>query len=555
MSISLPTLEAPDLNQQKVSDDKLLFRSIIVLSLIWFWLLNGMDLVATYHPHDDSLFINLAKNILSGQWLGPYDEKTLIKGPGYPLFLAFVHHLGLPLLFAQQLLYCLFSVLVVVALRPLVDNRWLLLLIFVLVLLNPFIYMYPGTGRVFRFGLSMPLVLATFACMFGLVTRIRGSFKSRFLWATGLGFFFSYLWFTREEGIWLLPSLGLTILLFIIADAGYTRKQFVQRLLLITWIAAIHLGLATMFSTLNEKHYGHPIVTELKTPQFSSALGSLMNIDAGAVKRHRPVTDEANELAFSVSPTFAELEPFFSKHKMSAWPDSFYIWKLRVHARQAGHTDTLSDALAFYGRIGDELQEACKSGAIPCLDRAPTLRPPWRSEYNQYIWPVFLEILGQSVSFSNFNEPKMRVYKRLSTNKEWLLEDYIFVTGEHPVPSSRNVVNSLPDYYSHMKTEKFRILLDIAKTYKWLVPALFSISVVLHLLLFGRELIKRRFSCEVSLLFVILGGLISLVTMLTFVKITLWSVTRPLFSAYPVVLLYISAVTIAGVRTWKKRRS
>src|SRR5210317_1734883 len=113
-------LRAPELNERRVSDDKVLFWWIIILILVRFWLVDSMDLIATRTPHDDYLFIKLAKNILSGQWFGPYDYYTLIKGPGFPLFLAVVHHLGLPLLFAQQLLYSLFSVLVVVALRPLV---------------------------------------------------------------------------------------------------------------------------------------------------------------------------------------------------------------------------------------------------------------------------------------------------------------------------------------------------------------------------------------------------------------------------------------------------
>ena len=103
-----------------------------------------------------------------------------------------------------------------------------------------------------------------------------------------------------------------------------------------------------------------------------------------------------------------------------------------------------------------------------------------------------------------------------------------------------------------MKTEKFRVLLDIANTYKWLIPTLFSISVLVHLVLFVRELIKGSFSCEIWQSFVVLGGLISLVAMLTFVKITLWSITRPLFSAYPVVLLYISVVIISLFRAWKE---
>ena len=38
--------------------------------------------------HDDGLFMRLAHQIAMGQWLGPFNQFTLMKGPGYPVFLA-----------------------------------------------------------------------------------------------------------------------------------------------------------------------------------------------------------------------------------------------------------------------------------------------------------------------------------------------------------------------------------------------------------------------------------------------------------------------------------
>ena len=547
-------LHAPELNERRVSDDKVLLWWIIILILVRFWLINSMDLIATRTPHDDYLFIKLAKNILSGQWLGPYNDYTLIKGPGYPLFIAVVHYLGLPLLFAQQLLYSLFSVLVAVALRPLVNGRLLLLAVFTLILFNPFMHMYPAVGHVLRLGLSLPLVLATFTCMFGLVSRVRGSWKSKIMWSSGLGFFYSYLWFTREEGIWMLPSLGLTILLFLLADAIYSKKEFAARLLVVAWIGCIFWGLQMTFSSLNEKHYGQPVINELKSPQFSSAFGSLMNIDTGTIQRKVPVSKEAQELAFSVSPTFAQLKPIFEKNKSTAWPPSFYIWTLRSAAGNGGHVETLTDALDFYGRIGAEIQQACEAETLPCYDRKPTLRPPWHGAYNHLIWPVFSNIFTDTITFARFDEERMKVNYRISYGPKEIMVDYKFVTREHLVPSRRSVINNEPGYYTHMKTEKFRILVDIAVIYQWLTPILFCVAVIAHLALFVRETVTKLYSTEIWLLFVILGGLISLLSVLTFVKITLWPVTRPLFSAYPLVLLYISVAGMAVQRAWRNSR-
>jgi hypothetical protein len=66
--------------------------------------------------------------------------------------------------------------------------------------------------------------------------------------------------------------------------------------------------------------------------------------------------------------------------------------------------------------------------------------------------------------------------------------------------------------------------------------------------------VKKQYSTQVWLLLVLLGGLISLVSVLTFVKITLWPITRPLFSAYPLVLLYISIAGMTVQRVWEKKR-
>ena len=148
----------------------------------------------------------------------------------------------------------------------------------------------------------------------------------------------------------------------------------------------------------------------------------------------------------------------------------------------------------------------------------------------------------------------MKVNYRISYGPKEIMVDYAFVTGEHLVPSKRGVINNEPNYYTHMKTEKFRILVDIAVIYQWLTPILFCLGVIAHLVLFVRETVKKKYSTEIWLLFVILGGLISLVSVLTFVKITLWPITRPLFSAYPLVLLYISVAGMAAQRAWVNSR-
>ena len=55
--------------------------------------------------YDDFLFVRLARFILHGQWLGPFDQLTLTTGPFYPLFLAGCAASGVPVQAATQCVY------------------------------------------------------------------------------------------------------------------------------------------------------------------------------------------------------------------------------------------------------------------------------------------------------------------------------------------------------------------------------------------------------------------------------------------------------------------
>src|SRR3954465_8429337 len=78
----------------------------VLLTAAKLWLVSGQRVFAIGPSfHDDRLFLELAGHILSGQWLGPYSQMTLAKGPMYPVFIAAVFKLGVPLAFAQHLIY------------------------------------------------------------------------------------------------------------------------------------------------------------------------------------------------------------------------------------------------------------------------------------------------------------------------------------------------------------------------------------------------------------------------------------------------------------------
>ena len=104
-----------------VHRNRLWLAVALALTALKLWLTRGPGVYAMGSAGlDDRLFIELAQHLVRGEWLGPYNELTLAKGPFYPLFIAATFLVGVPLFLAQHLLYAAACGLFVRALRPMV---------------------------------------------------------------------------------------------------------------------------------------------------------------------------------------------------------------------------------------------------------------------------------------------------------------------------------------------------------------------------------------------------------------------------------------------------
>src|ERR1700681_4912126 len=72
-----------------------IYAFILGLSAVYVLVYVHTPLAIMLLPHDDTLFVKLGRYLAEGKWLGPFDQSTLMKGPGYPLFLALANWLGI----------------------------------------------------------------------------------------------------------------------------------------------------------------------------------------------------------------------------------------------------------------------------------------------------------------------------------------------------------------------------------------------------------------------------------------------------------------------------
>lgn len=418
---------------------------LYVLSvLLYVWLAANLPLAAIpFAGIDDGLFIRQAVSLLRGDWLGPYDNLTLAKGPFYPLWIAVNWLVGLPLLVSQYLLYASACWLLVRGLRPWLKWEAAAFILFIILLLNPIQYEM-GMLRVIREGLYAPLtVLLAGGVAWWFRLRL-ARLRPRLLTAAGLGATLAAFWLTREEGVWIMPLLVGSLLLALALDlfapapagngadgdageAGESNAAGRRR-------AAGSLGLAGLTAAtallgvgavqqMNKQWYGVADTVEFRQKAFLSAYGALSRvIPDREAPRYVAVPRETLARIYAVSPAAAELRPYLDGPGVTGLVDmgcmmhsvrpcdgefraGWFMWGLREAAAQVGHYRSAREARGFYARMAAEIDAACDDGRLSCLPRRRTMAPPFRPEFIAAAWRSGMFLMGMTVRFEAVPPP------------------------------------------------------------------------------------------------------------------------------------------------------
>ena len=121
------------------------------------------------------------------------------------------------------------------------------------------------------------------------------------------------------------------------------------------------------------------------------------------------------------------------------------------------------------------------------------------------------------------------------------------ITGEHPERRTKHYQQHLTEDYLVSRDLREYLMKRFVNVYQYLVPLLVVFALWLH----GRRLFvmfhKRCYEPGTVAALLPLGSALTLIVMLTYVLVTLWPVTRPLHTVYPIVLMYAGMV-LAGKR-------
>ena len=346
----------------------------VILTALKLWL-TGAQPVYAIGPaaHDDRLFLQLAESIVNGDWLGSYSQMTLAKGPFYSIWIAGLFWAGIPLGLGVQLAYAGGCALFTRACRPAIRSGGALLALYAFLLWNPMSFEGPTMARVSRQQIYTPLELAALAGLVALYCRRGESLRRLWPWAALSGLAFGCFWLTREESVWLIPSVVLlaAAALFWAYRLSIAHGQTMMKSIGVT-VLCVLLPLAWV-STLNYRHYGWFGTVEFRAAEFNDAYGALVRVKLGPGLAYVPVTRQAREEIYKVSPTFAKLQPYLEGDYGRGWAaastamtklpaeerqigSGWLMWALRDCVAAAGFCHNAREALDFYGRMAAEAQ-------------------------------------------------------------------------------------------------------------------------------------------------------------------------------------------------------
>lgn len=350
---------------------------LILLLLLKIIIVEVQPLNAKYTmKYDDLLMVDIADNIMQGNWLGEYNEKTLIKGVFTPIFMTILSLLHIPFLMGKEIFYGIACITFILMISKKIKSKKLLYLIYLIILMNPIEYS-SSLSRAYRDEIYISLILYLLAFSLGIFFSRKEEIKKQIKYFVGFGISLSATYLCREENIWLLPFIVFMMfstIIPVVLDKDLKHK--VKRLLLYCIPLGILFSFINLVCLINSQYYGVYCLNQYWGTPFKSAYGALTRIVPENEIKRVPVTKETMKKLYENSPKFAILEEFFEGEKGIGWSNcgkekvgkeitgGYFHWALIDAVALNGYYHDAKIADEYYIGLAEEINELCDQGII-----------------------------------------------------------------------------------------------------------------------------------------------------------------------------------------------
>lgn len=442
-----------EVHNKYLSAERYLFLCCVLLGILKLLLVNKEEIMALVYPYDDLNYVQAAQ---SWYWFGhTYNYMMYIHQAIYAFWVALVHASGIPLRVAIELVFLLGAFCLARALLAAGVLWYVCAACFAVTAFHPVSFQL--FNRVRPETLYAAVLLFAMAAMIAMWVKRNTPRWRRYALLTGAAL--ALLWNIRPENILITALLTfLAVVSWAVRwRAGEGNRKALRRTAAMVLIPVLFIVAVTgVLATANFLKIGLFVTTEMEAPGFTALCKALLRIKPSKSFRMVPITTEARQMAYSVSPTFAKLKP--ELENTSAWvypktPGSgvqgqviaaHIYWFLREAVAQAGQFQSARQADAFFAQAAREINKGLAEGRLPKRFVAVNFFDPKISDFLPYLpgsfenavklWTTTIELPRVSNTLDlNFQ----RLYDDVANRRSALLAGGVSISGWAAAPSGQ----------------------------------------------------------------------------------------------------------------------
>ncbi len=452
--------------------------AIVALAIIKQLLLNNYPIMAyAGAKSDDVLMVELANNILSGKWLGEYNYNTLMKGPVFPMILAFIKYMNWSYIEFVTLLYTISCIAFIISISKKIKNKIFLILIYIALLFNPIMYAKEILQRVYRNSLIPALSLFIISSYIAIF--LRRDEKIRFLipWIILESISLSAFYYTREDSIWIVPFLIFIILSTIIAKILKNKKinfEIISKAIIL-FIPIICLSIfGNWIANQNLKYYGVKTKNVLTDSSFSDAMRAIYKVKPEKYIDAVSVPMEKIDRMANASLSFNAITPKLKEYSKNYGAidripgdgeieDGWILWALRSAVYDSG-CNTLEKEEEGYKKIATELNTAMENGVLETQFTMPSaMMSPFRTSYIPTLIKSFIKC---ALYVSTYDEIEITSDEPSETDPKYFetIKEFEYITNNKAI-----YPNNIDGQQEYINSTKFQtsILKVLQKIYSY----------------------------------------------------------------------------------------
>lgn len=323
---------------------------------------------------DDYLLIDYAKSILGGDWLGPFNSMTLAKGISFPLYIVLTYLVGIPYSLGLILLYIFGILLLIVALKKYINNKYYLSIVYIFLLYSPVMFHIENVQKVYRGGVIVSLSLIVISTMINMFNNISARRKKLFTYSLLASISLPFFYYLKEDSIWIMPFVIGAILISItkILKQPKLDKKKSRILLMIMPIISLFLS-NTIYCSINYMYYGEYCITDRNGTYFKEVIADIIKIEEKNEIKDVWITKDMMYKAVGSSKTLSSIKEEIDDMYDNSWAlkengqieGDIIFWTIKEAVQKAGIYDKGGKEVnKFYQKIDKELKQAYDTGKL-----------------------------------------------------------------------------------------------------------------------------------------------------------------------------------------------